>query len=182
MIRGAGLDHRWDAAAEGWLQAAPEPHVGWSGDVSSLIRAPLPPPCIVLHAANVLRATEIHASGRDVATVPWLPPDGRAARLTVAHFKNGGPVYDDALFRLGGLPGPLLLMLSTDLPAALRRKLDSCEGLRVGWDAIADGNLLALLHRGATDVCQWNALVPHLAGHHTYMATPSPGTPLPGVG
>ena len=37
MIRRAGPDHPWDALAEGWLRAAPEPHVGWSGDVSSLI-------------------------------------------------------------------------------------------------------------------------------------------------
>ena len=58
MIRGAGPDHPWDAAAEGWLQAAPESHVGWSGDVSSLIRASLPPR-LVLNAANVLGATEV---------------------------------------------------------------------------------------------------------------------------
>ena len=53
MIRGAGPDHTWDAAAEEWLQAATEPKVGWSGDVSSLTRAPLPPR-IVLHTAHVL--------------------------------------------------------------------------------------------------------------------------------
>ena len=62
MIRGAGPDHPWDAAAKEWLQAAPEPQAGWSGDVSSLIRAPIPPR-IVLHTANVLRATEIHTWG-----------------------------------------------------------------------------------------------------------------------
>ena len=44
MIRGAGPDHPWDVAAEEWLQTALEPQVGWSRDVSSLIRAPLPPP------------------------------------------------------------------------------------------------------------------------------------------
>ena len=44
MIRGAGPDHPWDAAAGGWLQATPGPHAGWNGDVSSLIRALLPPP------------------------------------------------------------------------------------------------------------------------------------------
>ena len=43
MIRGAGPEHPWDAAAVEWLQAAPERHVGCSGDVSSLIRAPSPP-------------------------------------------------------------------------------------------------------------------------------------------
>ena len=135
------------------------------------------PPRLVLHAANVARATEIHAWGRDAATVRWLPPEGGAARLTVAHSKNGGPVYVDALSRLGVIPGPLLLMLPTDLAAALRRELDSCEGLRVGWEAIADGNLLALLLPGAAYGCQWGALVPHLAGHHTYMATPPRGHP-----
>ena len=60
MIRRAGPDHLSDAAAGKWLQAALEPHVGWNGDVSSLIRALLPPR-IVLNATNVLRATEIHA-------------------------------------------------------------------------------------------------------------------------
>ena len=89
MIRGAGFDHPWDAAAKKWLQAAPERRAGWSGDVSSLIRAPVPPR-IVLHIANVLRATEIHRWGRDAATIRWLPPENGAARLTVAHFKTEG--------------------------------------------------------------------------------------------
>ena len=95
----------------------------------------------------------------------------------MAHFKTGGPVYDDALSRLGDILGPLLLMLPTDLAAALRQELDSCEGLRVGWEAVAEGNLLALLHRDAADECQWGALVPHLTGRHTYMASPPGGTP-----
>ena len=144
------------------------------GRVLAHLRAP-PPPRLVLRAANVLRATEIHAWERDAATVRWLPPESEAARLTVAHFKSGGPVYDDALFRLGDTPGPLLLMIPTDLAAALRRELDTCEGLRVEWEAITDGNLLALLRRGAADGCQWGALVPHLTGHHTYMARPPRG-------
>ena len=110
---------------------------------------------------------------------PVAPPEGGAARLTVAHFKSGGPVYDDALPQLGDIPGPLLLMLASDLAAALRRELDSCGKLRVGWEAIADGNLLALLHRGAADGCQWGALVPHLSGHRTCMATPPWGHPRP---
>ena len=73
-------------------------------------------------------------------------------------------------------------MLPIDLAAAPRRELDSCEGLRVEWEAIADGNLLALLHRGAADGCQWGALVPNQAERHTYMATPPRGAPPPGVG
>ena len=178
MIREAGPDHPWDAAAKEWLQAAPEPRAGWNGDVSSLIRAPIPPR-ILLHTANVLQATEIHTWGRDAATIRWHPPEDGAARLAVAHFKTGGPVYDDALFPLDDTLGPLLLMLPTDLAAALRQELDSCDGLRVGWEAVADGNLLALLHRGAADECQVGTLVPHLTGRHIYMATPPERHPRP---
>ena len=36
-------------------------------------------------------------------------------------------------------------MLPTD------RELDGCDRLKVGWEAVADGTLLALLHRGTTD-------------------------------
>ena len=86
--------------------------MGWNGDVSSLIRA-LIPPRIVLHTANVLRGTEIHTWGRDAATIRCHPPEDGAARLAVAHFKTEGPVYDDALSRLGDTLGPLLLMLPT---------------------------------------------------------------------
>ena len=68
MVRGAGPDHPWDAAAGKWLQAAPEPPTGWNVDVSSLIRVSIPPR-IVLHTANVLQATEIHTWGRDAATI-----------------------------------------------------------------------------------------------------------------
>ena len=97
----------------------------------------------------------------------------------MAHFKTGRPVYDDALSRLGYILGPLLLMLPTDLAVALRQERDSCEGLRTGWEAVADDNLLALLQRDAADECQWGALVPHLAGRHAYMATPPRGHPGP---
>ena len=174
MIRGASLDHPWDAAAKEWLQAAPGPQAGWNGDVSSLIRAPIPPR-VVLHTANVLRATEIHTWGRNAATIRWLPPEDGAARLAVAHFKTGRPVYDDALSRLGDTLGALLLMLPTDLAAALRRELDSCDGLWVGWEAVADGSLLALLQRDAADEYRWGTLVPHLTRRHIHMATPPQG-------
>ena len=178
MIRGAGPDHPWDAAAKEWLQAVPEPQAGWSGDVSSLIPAHVPPR-IVLHTANVPRATEIHTWGRDVATMGWLHPEGGAARLTVAHFKTGGPAYDDALSQLGDILGPLFLMLPNGLATQRRQELDSCEGLRVGPEAVADGSLLALLHRDAADDCQWGTLVPHLTGRHMYIATPPQGRPCP---
>ena len=131
MIRGAGPDHPWDAAAAEWLQSASDPHAGWSGDVSSVTRAP-PPPRLVLHAANMLQSTEIHTWGCDAATIRWLPPKDGGTRLTVAHFKDGGPTYDDALSRLSDAPGPLLIMLPTDLAAVLRRELDGYNGLRVG--------------------------------------------------
>ena len=135
------------------------------------------PPRIVLDTANVLRATEIHTWGRDAATIRWQPREDGAAPLAVAHFNTGGPVYDDALSLLRDTLGPILLMLPTDLAAALRHELDSCDGLRAGWEAVADGNLLALLHCDAADECQWGTLVPHLTGCHMYMATPPQGHP-----
>ena len=96
----------------------------------------------------------------------------------MVHFKTGGPVYDDTLSRLGNTRRPLLLMLPTDLAAALRQELDSCDGLRVEWEAVANGNLLALPHQDAADGCQWDMLAPHLTGRHVYTATPPPrGTP-----
>ena len=55
---------------------APRPQTGWTVDVSSLVRAPVPPH-IVLHAANVLQTTEIHTWGHDAATIRWHPPEGR---------------------------------------------------------------------------------------------------------
>ena len=178
VIRGAGPDHPWDAATGEWLQAAPGPQTGWTGDVSSLVRTPVPPR-IVLHAANVLRATEIRKWGPNTATVRRHTPEDGATQLAVAHFKTGGPVYDDTLSWLGNTQGPLLLMLPTDLAAALRQELDGCKGLRVGWEAVADGTLLALLHRDAANGCQWDTLAPHLTGRHVYMATPPEGHPRP---
>ena len=144
--------------------------------MSSLIRAPIPPR-IVPHTANVLQATDIHTWGRNAATIRWHPPEDGAAWLAVAHFKTGGPVYADALSRLGDTQGPLLIMLPTDLAAALRQELHSCDRLRVGWEAVVDGNLLALLQQDAADECQWGMLVSHLTGRHMHMATPPRGTP-----
>ena len=175
---GRGPDHPWDAATGEWLQAALGPQTGWTGDVSSLVRTPVPPR-IVLHTANVLRATEIRTWGHAAATVRWQPPEDGATQLTVAHFKAGGPVYDDALSRLGDTQGPLLLMLPTGVAAALHQELHGCEGLRVGWEAVADGTLLALLHRDTANGCQWDALTPHLTGRHVYMASPPQGHPRP---
>ena len=147
MICGAGPERPWDAATTEWLQAAPEPHAGWRGDVSSLLRAPLPHR-LLLHTANIVLAAEIHTWGSDAANVWWLPLEDGATWRTVAHFKKGGPTYDDPLTLLSEVPGPLLLMLPTDLAPALRQELNGCEELRVGWQAVADSTLLALLHQG----------------------------------
>ena len=97
----------------------------------------------------------------------------------MAHFTTREPVYDYPLSRLGHTRGPLLLMHPTGLAAALRQELDSCDELRVEWDAVADGKLLALLHRDAADGCQWDMLAPHLTGRQVYMATPPQGHPRP---
>ena len=96
--------------------------------MSSLIRAPILL-CVVLHTAIVPRATDIHTWGRDAATIRHLPPEDGAARLAVAPVKTGGPVYDDALSRLGDRLGLLFLMLPADLATALRQELESCDGL-----------------------------------------------------
>ena len=61
------------------------------------------------------------------------PPSGGSpwrrggTRLTVAHFRKEGPIYDDALSQLDDIQGPLLLMLATDPAAALRRELDGYD-------------------------------------------------------
>ena len=128
----------------------------------------------MLHAANMLRATEIHTWGCDAATVRWLHPKDGGTRLSVSHLKDGGSTYDDALSRLSDAPRFLLLMLPTDLAATLRRVLDGSDGQKLGWEAVTDGTLLALLHRGTADGCRWDALVPHVTGCRTYMRTPLP--------
>ena len=68
--------------------------------------------------------------------------------------KKGGPTCDDVLSQLGDVPGPLHLMLPTDLAAAVRQELDGCDGVRVAYEAVADGTLLALLHWDTADECR----------------------------
>ena len=147
------MGRAWDAETTEWLRAALEPHTRLRGDVSLLLWAPLPPR-LVLHTANVLWAAEIRAWERDAAAVGWLPPEGGGTQLTVAHFRKRGPSYDDALSRLGGFPGRLFLMLPADLAIALRRELNDHDGLRVVRKAVANGALLALLHRDHANGCQ----------------------------
>ena len=62
-------------------------------------------------------------------------------------------------------------MLPTNPATALRRELDGYDKLKVRWEGVADGVLLALLHRCSADECRWEGLVPHLRGRHTYMTT-----------
>ena len=63
---------------------------------------------------------------------PVATPRGRGHPTHRGALQSGGPVYDDALSRLGDKQGPLLLMFPTGIAAALRQELDGCEGLRVG--------------------------------------------------
>ena len=94
VIRGAGPERPWDAATREWLQAAREPHTGWRGNVSSLLRALLHP-SLVLHTAKILRAAEIHTLVCGAATVRWFSSEEGGTRLTAAHFKKGKRTYDD---------------------------------------------------------------------------------------
>ena len=178
VIRGAGPDHPWDAATGEWLQWPRGRKKDGLGTCPHSSGRPCPPTSSFT-PPPYSGATEIRKWGHDTATVQWHPLEDGAAQLAVAHYKTGGPVYDDALSRLGDTQGALLLMLPTDLAAALRQELHGCEGLRVGWEAVADGTLLALLHRDAANGCQWNTLAPHLTGRHMYMATPPQGLPHP---
>ena len=133
----------------------------------------------MLHAAHMLGAMEIHKWGCDAATVRWLPPEDGGTRLTVAHFKDGGPTYHEALSRLSDFLGPLLLMLPIDPAAALRREMDTCDGLKVGREVVEDGNLRALLHRDTADAYRCDALVSQLTGRRTYAPTPPRGHQRP---
>ena len=121
--------------------------------MSSLVTTPVPLR-IILNAANVLRATEIRKWGHATATVRWHPPEDGAAKPAVAHFKAWGAGIRRRTVPAGRHPGPLLLMLPEDIAAALRQDLDGYEGLRVGWEAVADGTLLALLQQDDANRCQ----------------------------
>ena len=68
MIRGAGPDQPWDAVMKDWLQAARGHKQDGMGTCPRSSERPSPPR-IVLHTANVLRATEIHTWGHGAATI-----------------------------------------------------------------------------------------------------------------
>ena len=175
VIRGAAPDHPWDAAMGEWLQGTPGPQPGWTGDVSSLVRTPVPPR-IVLHAANVLQATEIRKWGHAAGTVRW-------------HLQRRGPPSSpwrtsklgDSIRRRPVPPGQHPGALAPHAPHRhCSRAAPGAGQLRraaSGMEAVADGTLLALLRRDAVNGCQWDALTPHLTGRHVYMATPPQGHP-----
>ena len=84
--------------------------MGWRGDISSLVHRPLPPR-LVLQAANMLQVIEMCERRQDSTTIWWLPPSRESAWPTMTHYVKGGPVYDDALSKVGSVPGLLLLKL-----------------------------------------------------------------------
>ena len=55
-------------------------------------------------------------------------------------------------------------MLPTDLATVLRRKLDGCDGLKVGLEAVAVGTLLALVQRDSADRAGGTHLCPTSPG------------------
>ena len=174
MIRGAGPDHPWDVATEEWLQAASGPKTGWNEDVSSLFRAPLPPP-----ASSFTPPT---CSG------PRRYTHGDTARPQSDNTpqRTGPPGSPWRASKLEGLytpcpswttPGdPYSSCSARTLQPRCARSWTAATGCK--WEAVADGNLLALLHQDAADEFQWDMLAPHPTWRHVYMATPPPrGTP-----
>ena len=178
MVRGAGPDRPWDAATGEWLQAAPGPANGMDWGRILTRQDARPAPHRPSHRQRAPGHGDTHVGTR-CGHRPVATPRGRGHPTHRGALQSGGPVYDDALSRLGDTQGPLLLMFPTGIAAALRQELDGCEGLRVGWEAVADGTLLALLHRDTANGCQWDALTPHLTGRHVYMASPPQGHPRP---
>ena len=88
-IRGGGPDHPSDTAAKEWLQAAPEPLAGWSGDVSSLIRVTVPPPHRHPHRQRVPSHGGTHMGTRR-GHQPVAPPGGRSCPAHRGALQNWG--------------------------------------------------------------------------------------------
>ena len=104
---------------------------------------------------------------------PMAPPGGRGRPARRGALQNWGAGIRRGPVPAGRHPGALA-------PHAPHRPMQPrCDGLRVGWEAVADGTLLALLHRDAADGYQWDTLAPHLTGRHVYMAPPPQGHPRP---
>ena len=142
---------------------------GWSGYVSSLIPVPFTSYSTPRTCSESRRYT--HGDAK------W-PPSGRSPRkagpsgLPWRTSKTGDLRTTTPCPRWATFRGPCSSCSPPTLAAAVRREPDSCERLRVGWQAIADGTLLALFLRDVADGYQSGALFPDLARHHTYMTTP----------
>ena len=178
VIRRAGPDHSWDAATGEWLQAAPGPQTGCTWDVSSLVRTPVPPPHRPLRRQRTAGYGDTQMGTRH-GLRPMAPPRGRGRPARRGALQNWGGGIRRRPVPAGRHPGALAPHAPHRPCSGLRQELDSCEGLRVGWEAVADGTLLALLHWDAANGCQWDTLAPHLTGRHVYMATPPQGHPRP---
>ena len=99
-----------------------------------------------------------------------FPPEVGDTQGTMAHVRKGGLQCNHALSRLSGLPGPLPLMLPSNLATALRRKLGDNAEVRVHWEAVANGTLLVLLHRCGAGGYRWDALLPQFNKRHAYVS------------
>ena len=71
---------------------------------------------------------------------PVAPPGGGGHPAHGGAFQKRGAYVRWRPVPAGDLPGRLLLMLPTDLAAAVRQELECYVGLRVGWEAVADGS------------------------------------------
>ena len=167
--RGVGRDGPWDTEAVECLRAAREPHTELQGDTPSS-RATC--------GQHTTRNGDMWVGvGRGPRPVALLQSGN--TRVTVANFQKGRGAYDDSLFGLGGLPGPLLHMLPSGLATALRCELDEHTEGSFRREAVVKCVFVALLHQNHAAVPCWDAPMPGLDGHHTYMSAPSEH-PCPG--
>ena len=98
MIGGAGPDHPWDAVMEEWLQAAPGPQTGWTGDV--------PPP----HRPSRRQRTPGYGDtqmGTRHGHRPMAPPGGRGRPARRGALQNWGSAIRRRPVPAGRHPGVL---------------------------------------------------------------------------
>ena len=103
VIHGAGPNHPWDAATGEWLQAAPGPQTGSTGDVSSPVRTPPHRPSRRQRTPGY-RDTQM---GTRHGHRPMAPPEDGAAQLAVTHFKTWGAGIQRRPVPTGRHPGAL---------------------------------------------------------------------------
>ena len=181
MIRGAGPDHPWDAAAQEWLQAAPEPQAGWNGDVASLIQAPIPPRIFLPHRKRAPGHRDTHMGTRR-GHHPVAPPRGRSRPARCGALQNWGACVRRRPVPAGRHSGALTphaphRHCSRATPGArqLRRAAGRVGGSRgrqpTGPSPPGRRGRLPVGHAGAP---------PHRAPQ--VYGNPPPGAPPPGVG